>query len=435
MNPLNLKHSLVAAGVLALALSFPGTPARADVVTDWNAAFQNSLITTVGPTNQRGPRVPVRPLAIMHVAMFDAVNGIDRRYEPCFVTALAPPGARAEAAAIQAAYTVLSALLPAHQAAYDAQLQASLAALAGIEGNSQSIARGRAWGESVARAIIAWRSTDGSTTVLPPFVGSTAAGFWRHAPLGAAPNAGLANLVTVPFVLTNPLSFDSGPPYGFANRVDALASAAYAADVNEVAARGGAISTVRTAEELEEARFIDACDVAGFNQVLRSKVQANARLVETAREFALLNMTAFDVGIVIFRSKYLHELWRPFQAINFADEDGLDATVKDAAWTSNLPTPSHPECISAHVAIFTSLAKVIGRLEGDSTAVEFTAAPSAYHPGGAKTFASLAAISDAAVEGRIDVGFHFRDTCESSQIVGRAVGDAIVDTALRPVSH
>jgi hypothetical protein len=179
------RFGVIFATVLALAV-LPFT--RADVVTDWNAAFEASLLNP----SERGPRVPIRTWAIMHAAMFDAVNGIVGKYQPCHVTESAPPGARAEAAAIQAAYTTLSTLRPAFQSAYDAQLESSLAGLAGDQGNSQSIARGRAWGEYVAQQIIAWRANDGSAAVLPPFVGSTAAGYWRHAPLGAAPNAGRA---------------------------------------------------------------------------------------------------------------------------------------------------------------------------------------------------------------------------------------------------
>src|SRR5688500_12637865 len=117
MNALKLKHPLLAAGAVALAFFTAGLPAHADVVTDWNAAFEKSLSVPA----ERGPRVPLRALAIMHVAMFDAVNGIDRRYEPYIVTELAPAGARADAAAIQAAYSVLTTLLPSHQSAYDAQ--------------------------------------------------------------------------------------------------------------------------------------------------------------------------------------------------------------------------------------------------------------------------------------------------------------------------
>jgi len=129
------------AGVLVLCVA--ARDAFADAVTDWNAALESTLIMPPASPNERGPAVPARTYAILHAAMFDAVNGISRRYEPLHVTNAAPPGARANAAAIQAAYTVLMALRPANQAVWDAQLVTSLAALAGSAGNSESIARGR----------------------------------------------------------------------------------------------------------------------------------------------------------------------------------------------------------------------------------------------------------------------------------------------------
>ena len=412
----------------AVFLSAALTTAMADAITDWNTAFENSLLVP----SQRGPSVPTRALVIMHAAMFDAVNGIERKYEPFHVTDDVPNGARAEAAAIQAAYTVLSTLRPTSQAAWDEQLAASLAAVPGDPGAAQSIARGREWGTTVANAIIAWRSTDGSTTVLPPFVGSTAAGFWRHAPLGASPNAGYVSTIAVPFLLEDPMAFDPGPPYGFANRADALASAAYAADVNEIKARGGVTSAVRTAAELDEALFIDAADVAGFNRLLRSKLHPHARLVDNARTFALFNLGAYDAAMVFFRLKYHHALWRPFQAIRYANEDNNPATNPDVTWTSYLPTPPHPEYISAHVTLFTTMVRIAARLEGDDGAVEFTAAASAAYPGGTKTFESLAAISDACAAARVNIGFHFRETTAISQVVGREIGDEIVDNHLLP---
>jgi hypothetical protein len=396
----------------------------ADVVTDWNAVFESTLQNP----SERGPRVPARPMVIMHVAMFDAVNGIERKYESCHITDRAPQGARAEAAAIQAAYTTLSALRPAYQAIYNAQLATSLAALAGNQGDSQSIARGRAWGEEVAQKIIAWRANDNSAAVLPPYVGSTAAGFWRHAPLGAAPTAGLANLVTVPFVLPNQTMFDPGPPYGFVNRADALQSALYAADVNELKARGGLTSSVRTADELGHALFNHACDVAGLNRLLRTLISPQDKLLENARRFALLNVTWFDAGVMLFRAKYNYALWRPFQAINFANEGLNSAITQDAAWVPFLATPSHPEYPSAHVTLFSASCRILSRLMGDSREVELTAAGLA-----PRSYASLAAIPQASIEGRINLGFHFRDTNETSLIMGHAIGDYVLNHALRPV--
>ncbi len=408
--------------------------AFADAVTDWNTAFENSLILPPASPNERGPAVPSRPWAIMHAAMFDAVNGIARKYEKLHVTDTAPWGANAEAAAIQAAYTVLSALRPNSQAAWDAQLTTSLATLPSNPSFAQSITRGRDWGTTVANAIIAWRAADNSTPSPPqaPFVGITNVGFWRHSSNAVSPTAGYANLVTVPFLLADPMAFDPGPPYGFANRADALASAAYAADVNESILSGGATSSVRTAAETDEALFNNACDLASLNHLLRSQLSPQARLVDNARAFALLNMSWFDTSIVLFRVKYLHQFWRPFQAINNADLDNNAATTKPmVAWTSFRPTPPHPEYISAHVTLFTTLLRVTARLAGDYHSVNIYAAANPVP----HTYDSLAAISDTTVDARVHMGFHFRETCEISQVLGRELGDHFVENYLEPRGH
>ena len=418
---------LTLATALAAPLAASPSTAHRDAVTEWNLAFEATLAAPA----ERGPRVPVRTLAIMHAAMFDAINGIERRYEPLHVEASPPPGASAEAAGIQAAYTVLSALRGSHQAAWDDQLAASLAKLPGAPGNARSIARGRAWGEAVAEAIIAWRASDGTTTVLPPFVGSTDAGYWRHEPLGGAPTAGYVNLAVEPFLLEDPSVYDPGPPYGYADRAAGLASAAYAADVSDVEARGGATSIVRTAEELDAALFNDACDVASLNGLLRSRVGPQAKLVDSARGFALFNMAAFDATVVFFRAKYNHAFWRPFQAINYADEDNNANTEPDVTWQPYLATPPHPEYPSAHVTLFTTLLRIAERLYGDAGPVELVAAASVHHAGGVRSYESLDAVSELTVQARVWIGYHFLQTGLVSQIVGRAIGDDIVDNYLQ----
>lgn len=419
-----LRH--VVAGLFLLSVATRA--AFADPVTDWNAALESTLIMPPTTPNERGPAVPARTYAILHAAMFDAVNGVSRRFEPLHVTELAPPGARAEAAAIQAAYTVLTALRPGNQAVWDAQLATSLAELPGSRGNSQSIAHGRAWGTTVANAILAWRTGDVGT--VPSTVpGPTTVGYWQFTP-DPRPFAGRAAFVTAPFVLSDPAAFDPGPPYGYADRADALASASYAADVAEVEARGGATSTVRTAEEEYEALFLHAADQASLNQLLRSLVSPHARLVDNARVFALMNGAYHDATIALFQAKYAHQLWRPFQAVNNADLDNNAATTKPGTtWAPLRGTPPHPEYPSAHVTLFTSMLRVMSRLVGDLHAVDF------YAPGYASplTYESLEAISDASVDARVDIGYHFRETGEISQIIGRAIADHLVDSAMRPL--
>src|SRR5262249_37601100 len=152
--------------------------AGADEVTDWNRTALGALRAA-----KTAPPVTPRVLAIVQAAVFDAVNGIERRYEPYHVDFEAPRGASRRAAAAAAAYATLVRLFPAQKATFDAQLAASLAAMTDDgEAGGQSIARGLAWGQAVADDILAWRSTDGFATVLPPFVGGTAPGQWRPTP-------------------------------------------------------------------------------------------------------------------------------------------------------------------------------------------------------------------------------------------------------------
>ncbi|WP_414661385.1 vanadium-dependent haloperoxidase [Horticoccus sp. 23ND18S-11] len=411
--------------IAGLFIRILGLGVSADVVTDWNATLESALRN---PTPS--PAVQVRASAIVHGAIFDAVNGIARKYAPLRVTDPAPPGARAEAAAAQAAYTTLLSLFPTKQALFDTQLAASLAQIPGSEGNSQSIASGRAWGETVAQQILAWRANDGFSQVLT-YTGSSAAGYWRHAPLAAAPAGGLSMTVTTPFALTNPAAFEPGPPYGNADRAAAMATAAYAADVNEVKAKGGTVSTVRTAAQAILAQFINVADGVDINTYVRQALPANARLVDNARTFALLNIAANDATIVCFQSKYKYGLWRPLQAIPFADEDGNVATAPDSAWVPLGATPSHPEFLSGHAIVSSAMLAVAAAILGDDTTFTLTTTnPGA--PAITPVFTSFSAYSDAIVEARINIGFHFRTACTLGQSIGYAVAGQIVRSALLP---
>jgi len=181
MNRIDMKRKLeLCLAVVALVIAMSSF-ARADVVTEWNQNAQQALLTA-----KTSPVVSTRVLAIMHVAMFDAVNGIERRYTPIHVDFDAPPGASRRTAAIQAAYATLVKLFPSQKSTLDAQRDASLNSIASEEAveNSQSIARGIEWGQQVADDILAWRRTDGFTPAPPPFFGGTDVGQWRPTPPG-----------------------------------------------------------------------------------------------------------------------------------------------------------------------------------------------------------------------------------------------------------
>src|SRR5215471_5405379 len=205
-----MKNRTSTTCVILVGLAFNAS-SRADMVTDWSANLDQTIVTV----KQAVPAQP-RSLAIVHTAVFDAVNGIAGKYTPYFVTENAPSGARQEAAAAQAAYTTMVALYPSQKSALDAMLVDSLQTIPGDQGKSASIARGRAWGEHVANLILAWRSTDGFSAPLPPYYGGGAPGIWRSPPTATAADGTLPALfpqlaVLTPFTMTSQSQFRPGP--------------------------------------------------------------------------------------------------------------------------------------------------------------------------------------------------------------------------------
>jgi membrane-associated phospholipid phosphatase len=404
------KHIIVAAGI-ACAAFIPSSSSRANMVTDWNETAE-VVIRASTPS----PPIQIRALAIVNAAIYDAVNGIARSYQPYFVTDAAPPGARQEAAAAQAGFTALLGLFPAQASLLEERLAESLARIPGDRRGSHSIARGRAWGEQVAQAVLAWRATDGLSTVVPPYFGGFAPGQWRSIPDGTVPGALPQYAMLVPFTMSNSSQFRPGPP-------PVLDSPQYAADVNEVKAIGRVDSAIRTETQTELSLLWAATSPLDENTVARSVAPRRYALADTARFFALINFAACDGMIAGFDAKYHYGFWRPFHAIRLADTDGNPATEPDPSWTSLIPAPNHPEYISTHSTVTGATMRVLALLLGNQT--PFTLSSPAL-PGVTVTYQSF---SDAAVEvglSRIWGGIHFRTACE----VGRAVGESIADQAV-----
>jgi hypothetical protein len=404
------KHIIVAAGIACAALS-PSSSSRGDMVTDWNETAE-AVIRASTPS----PPIQTRALAIVNAAIYDAVNGIARTYQPYFVADAAPAGARKEAAAAQAAFTALLGLFPGQADLVEEKLAESLASIPGDRGRSHSIARGRAWGEQVAQAVLAWRATDGLSTVVPPYFGGFAPGQWRSIPDGTVPGALPQYAMLVPFTMSNSSQFRPGSP-------PALASPQYAADVNEVKAIGRVDSAIRTETQTQLSLLWAASGPLEENAVARSVVPRRYALADTARFFALINFAACDGMIAGFDAKYHYGFWRPFHAIRLADTDGNPATEPDPSWTSLIPAPNHPEYISTHSTVTGATMRVLALLLGNQT--PFTLSSPAL-PGVTVTYQTF---SDAAAEvglSRIWGGIHFRTACE----VGRAVGESIADQAV-----
>jgi hypothetical protein len=418
-----MKHRTLITSSLALTGLLLCPNSRADMVTDWNLNLEKAAKVAA-----QLPPIEARTAAIVQTAVFDAVNGIVREYEPYFVTERAPHGARADAAAAQAAYTALKALYPSQAATFDAELADSLASLAGHHGKHGSIARGLAWGEHVANVILAWRSLDGFSVNLPGYFGGTAPGVWRSLPSGTNADGTLVAVFpqfrfVVPFTMTSPDQFRPGPP-------PALTSTEYASDVNEVEDLGRVDSTSRTSDQTKLAQLWQAVSIVDLFRGVRATLPHRSSLVDNARLFALLAMTSCDALIAIFDAKYTYNLWRPYHAIRLADTDGNPLTVADPTWTSLVFPPRHQEYPSAHAIATGGFMRVLTRELGDDHAFTLSS------PGFPSFTWTFDRFSDAAAqvkEARIWAGIHFRNSCNVGGAMGVALGDYVVENVLLPL--
>lgn len=419
--------SWLIAGLTGLTVLLPSR-LRGDAVTEWNAHLEEAVFATAASIPAQA-----RTAAIMHVAIYDAVNGIERRYEPYHVTEKAPHRSHPEAAAIQAGYTALRALYPTHASALDRHLEVALANLKRGRRHALTIARGRAWGEHVANRILVLRSTDRWSEPQPPFMGGFAVGQWRSLPTATDPDGSLPAVlpqmaVLTPFAMSDPAQFRPGPPYG-ATIPEALLSAEYAADLEEVRIVGRSDSTVRTPEQSDIARLWQAIGCVDENRAARSVLPRHARLVDTARLFALLNMAACDALIIGWDSKFAYQLWRPHHAIRLADTDGNPDTAADPGWTALIPAPRFPEYVSNHSTLTAAMMRVLERELGDER--EFTLS-SPLMPGFSQRYASFSRAASQARDGRIWGGIHFRHACELGGSLGVALADYVLANFLTP---
>jgi hypothetical protein len=388
--------------------------ARADVVTDWNQVMSSTVLGA-----GTSPLVTTRVAAIVHAAIFDAVNGIERRYEPIYVAPAAPRGASRRAAAIQAAYATLVSLYPTEKATLDAARTASLAGITDDRDfeDSQSIARGLAWGQTVADAILAWRSEDGFATVLPKFVGGSLPGQWRPTPPNFQAGAAPQFATMTPWVIQAPDQFRPPSP-------PVLDSPLYAHDIDEVRTVGSQFSTARTAFQTEVARFWNGNTGLFWNRIaLTMSDRQHTTLSDNARLFALLNVAIADAAIACWGAKYHYVFWRPVTAIR------NDAVAPDTSWLPLLVTPNFPEYPSAHATVSPAAAVVLQSFFGDSGTFTLD---SDVLPGVLLTFDSFAATADEAFVARIYGGIHFRNSCRRGHELGVSVGTYVVQNAAQP---
>jgi len=387
-------------------------------VIDWNQVLL-SIVNTPGaqPANIQ----PTRNFAIVHAAIYDAVDAIDRTHEPYVVFVRAPRAASETAAADAAARTALIALYPSQQSTIDAEYTAELAKV--VDGPAKD--QGIRVGEKVATDLLAIRAGDGSNVAPPPLVAGTMPGEYQPTPPNFATPAFTTWGQVTPFVLDRGDQFRPGPP-------PTLRSNAYGTALNEAQSLGSATSTARTAEQTEIGKFWNPPIQNFWNQIAETVALArHSDLATTARLFAALNLSFADSAIAFYDAKYAYRLWRPVTAIRLADTDGNANTIADANWLplsgNTAPDPSYP---GAHSTISAAGAAVLGSFYGDDQRFSVT---SPALPAVTRSFASFSGAAEEAGLSRIYAGQHTRLDHVAGVMLGHEVAGFVLRNALLPV--
>lgn len=389
------------------------------VITDWSlTAFQ---VIKAGD-GYVDPMAASRSLAMVHLAMHDAVNTARPRYQRYALTSVTGRSADAAVAASSAAHEVLVALYPKAEAVAIARAQLERTLLeAGI---GADVAAGAQLGKEAADAVLAKRAGDGADKK-EAYVQGTRPGDYRFTPpfdFSAAPHW---RFVT-PFALTSVSQFRTAPQ-------PALDSEAYRRAFDEVKRVGGKTGAQRSTDETHYAVFWYEFSDIGWNRVARAaSAQVKQDLWERARTFAVLNMAMADAYIAGWDSKYRHNFWRPVTAIQLAGQDGNPRTAPDTAFETLLPTPPVPDMPSTHSALGMAAATVLARSFG-SDQVQISFASSSALPDNAVR--SFKRFSDAARENgdsRVKAGLHFRFAVDAGLLLGQQIGSFTFSNSLQP---
>ena len=398
---------LLLVGILAVA--FAPAVTRADVIMDWNIKADE-----ISAQKQLLPPNRARATAMLHVAMFEAVNAIERRYVPYKLNLTADRSTSKEAAAASAGHDILLTLYPDLQNSLDATLAAMLAGVA--DGDSK--AKGIDLGKKAAAEIIALRANDGidaQETYRP----HTTPGVYVPTVIPASSTSG----TTTPWAMTSGSQFRPAPP-------PALTSETWSADVNEIRELGRIDSTKRTAEQTTIGRFWFVTGPPSYNPVVRQVAMAKEMdIVDCARLFALTAMAGNDALIAVFDAKYTYNLWRPMTAIRNADQTNNSGTPRDASWRPLGETPMHPEYPCAHCITSAAVSAVLQGVAGNEIGEISMTSPTA--PGVTRKWTSLQAYSDEVAVARIYAGFHYRFSTVVGKDMGKKIGELVVATQMR----
>jgi hypothetical protein len=402
---------------IALGLLLSPTIAAADVVLDWNAI----MVTT---TSSQNPFAQARFAAITQLAVFEAVNRITRDYDPYLGTIIAPRSASPEAAAVAAAHAVLRNYFPGSAASLDASRASSLAAIP----DGLPKFEGIAVGEAAAAAMIALRSSDGSSPPAFHLPTSPDPGKWQLTPSCPAAGGTLLHWRNVtPFGIQSSEQFRSDPP-------PLLISGEYRFDYDEVKELGRINSTERPQAWTDVARFYAAVPaVSVWNPTARQvAVAQGASVSENARSFALLNMAISDGLVSSMETKYHYNFWRPETAIRAGNTDDNRKTEPDPSFVPLITTPCFPSYPSAHASGSYSASSVLERLFGRGRHPITLSSPAV--PGVVLNYTRFKEITDDIDNARVYGGIHFRFDQEAGAHQGRSVGSFVYRRNLRPTN-
>ena len=392
-----------------------------DVLIAWNVATLNAI--RAGNSN---PPMAARNLAMVQLAVYDAVNSIDPRSEPYDgIQVRAPLGTSVVAAVAGAADEVLTALYPKQSATFAATLKESLAMVPGKLAQTY----GEILGRRVGDAILALRANDGANTFVnaPP---ATQPGMWSPTPPSYGLPVGLNFAFVTPFAMTSPSQFRPGPP-------PALSSATYAAAYNQVMAYGSINSTVRTADETASARFwadqsgVTFCPPGHWNQIAESAAMSRRlSLPAEAKLFALLDIALADAGISCWNTKNYYDFWRPVTAIRDGNSDGNPLTSGDPTWTPLWVTPAFASYTSGHANFSGAAATVLDSVFGTNFTFNDPGDPTEDLP--PRYFSSFDQAAAEAAASRMYGGIHFSFDNATGLIEGKDVAQYVLAHELLP---
>ena len=397
--------------LLAACLMSPLSTASANVVTDWD----EKAVAFIQP--RMVPPVAYRAMAIVHIAMFDAVNSIEPLYRPYYAQLPATRETSKDAAAAAAASAVLTKLLPDVASDIQAALKSYLSAIPESGAKSDGIKLG----DAVAAKILEARAADGSSAP-DAYRPVTTPGLYIPTALTVAPQ--WPDLT--PFAMTSPSQFRPKPPI-------ALESDQWAKDYNEIKELGAKNSSKRSARQTEDARFWLLTGPLSTHPLHRQvAIRKEMSVTDSARFMAVITAAEADAMIAVLDAKYKYAFWRPITAIRNGDIDGNAATEREATWQPIDNTPMHPEYPCAHCIVSSAVASAVEAMLGTAEIPEVTmTSPTA--PGVTHRWTNLHAYADEVSAARIAAGFHYRFSTVEGEEMGRQIGVHAVKTIMQPL--